>query len=396
MGSALPYELYRVHRRSTRQMSFFWPTSHVGMLHPASIKSEARKRASDFVALANAAAQGKPYDQAKDLLDCSSNQAETRKSLFEELGLLYVPYGSNELRLTPVGKQLFELLGPTIADPLGETVAAKVDGVLIWALVNCQINRPQSFGSPRLSIAERTESDVRPYAAAWSIMEKLGGTLFLHELVGAVRTLQKTTDFDTCVANILQARSRSTLFTNPNDFRSGGPLMNDAIYWRSHLSGAFRFLDYSEHEQKFTFVPASKQLIDAALVHQRGCDEDVLASIRARTWHDPIEYFEEVGGRRCPDYLSSGKARIVDFAGEKLVLLRDYVAEWSGDKVKIVGGVELCSLPLRSACFHISSEQRLLRIDSKHSLASGQIEIICGLGRPVIRKSELLSLLSED
>src|SRR5438045_3442155 len=105
-------------------MPFFWPTSHVGMLHPGSAKIEARKRAADFVALANAATQGTPYDEAKELLDCSSNQAETRKSLFEELGLLYVPYASNELRLTPVGRQLFDLLGPVIADPIDKSLAA--------------------------------------------------------------------------------------------------------------------------------------------------------------------------------------------------------------------------------------------------------------------------------
>lgn len=378
-------------------MPFFWPTSHVGMLHPASPRTEARNRAADFLALAKASTDGTSYNDAKQLLDCSPNQAETRKSLFEELGLLYVPHASNEIKLTPVGKQLFEVLGPSPPSyPIDKSLGSKVDGILIWALVNSQINRPQSFGSPRLDPAERLETDVRPYAAAWLMMEKLEGVLYLHELIGAVRTLQKAVDFQACVDKILMARANASLFASPSDLGTGGPLMNDAIYWRSHLSGALRFLDYSEAEQQFTFNPAAKLLIDAAINHQRGCDEDILAGIRSRSWNSPEEYFENIGGRSCPDYLSSGRPKIVEFAGEKLVLLRGYPSEKAGNKVKITGGMELCSLPIKSACFHISSEDRLLRIDSKHGKPSGQIEIICGLGRPVVRKSELLALLSED
>lgn len=61
------------------------------MMHPASDEPEARKRASDFMEFAEAATANESYVSAKGRLSCSTNQAETRKSLFEELASFTFP-----------------------------------------------------------------------------------------------------------------------------------------------------------------------------------------------------------------------------------------------------------------------------------------------------------------
>lgn len=114
-------------------MVFVWPTSHVGMMHPASLERPAQARASDFLKMARASLHGMTYKDAKTLLSCSKNQAETRKSLFEEMGLLYVPYRSDQILLTPVGRQLLDLIEIDPALPIEGSTAARIDAVLIWA-----------------------------------------------------------------------------------------------------------------------------------------------------------------------------------------------------------------------------------------------------------------------
>ena len=95
-------------------MTFVWPTSHVGMLQPIAGGSKARSQGIHFLKMAEAADRGLSYDDAKALFpNVDTATVETRKSLYEEFGLLYVPRYSGALHLTMVGRQLFELFGTT-------------------------------------------------------------------------------------------------------------------------------------------------------------------------------------------------------------------------------------------------------------------------------------------
>lgn len=376
-------------------LPFVWPTSHIGMLHPAA-DERARSRASDFIAFARASVESIPYDEAKGLLSCSTNQAETRKSLFEELGLLYVPYRSNRIVLTPLGEQLAELLATEDIDNLSATKAREATALLIWAQCRTQINRPQSRGVPRPDEKDWRSCDVKPYAAAWLAASDMGGKLYLHEFMGALRLIHQTTEFDAVVAAILEARSRSKILASNTAWKNRGPEMNYVIYWRSHISVAQQLMDWDEEEEAFVARPETWVIVDAALRFQSGCDGEKIAAIRSSNWTDADDYFMNVAGAACPPFLSSGTPQLKEFGGQPLADLKSYQSINSGANIRISGGPELCSLPLKMPCFHPTSPTRLLRIDRKNQAPDGSIQLELGLGRPIVNLSLLRKALGQS
>lgn len=223
-------------------------------------------------------------------------------------------------------------------------------------------------------------------------MIRLGGYLALHELMGKIRKLQHVADIDSFAQDILVARQSGFLFMPRSDLTGRNHLMNDRIYWTSHFSGALRFLKYDQETQIFTFQPGVQELIETALNFEAGCATSSNVPIRAREWASPENYFEMIGGRPCPVFLASGNATVVEFEGENLIILKGYKIERHPNSVIFRGGPELCTLPLKSACFHDEYPSRLLRIDSKSEVTTGEIEIHCGFGRPITNPMLLKSL----
>ena len=142
------------------------------MLHPAAARPDGRERTADFVRFAEAARAGVSYSQAKKKFSIKQSQVETRKSFFEEVGLLFVPYKSDGIVLTDFGSQLYEhIISSSPLTDMGDR--DKATSLLAWALANSQINRPQSPGSPRISKPDRASCDVRPYAVGWQAIHDL-------------------------------------------------------------------------------------------------------------------------------------------------------------------------------------------------------------------------------
>src|SRR5215469_2851753 len=145
-------------------MSFVCPTSHVGMLHPlAAAGSRARAQGASFLQMAEPAAKGLSYAEAKKRFKgVGQSTVETRKSLYEELGLLYVPGGSDTLHLTSVGRQILELVGAKPPEAPSAELRKQVDSLLCWAMTHTQIHRPQALGSPAITAQERSNCEIRP------------------------------------------------------------------------------------------------------------------------------------------------------------------------------------------------------------------------------------------
>ena len=218
-------------------MSFVWPTSQLGMPHPLSAVSAARTQGIAFLQMAEAAQNGWSYGVAKMLFPgVDSATVETRKSLYEELGLLYVPRNSDTLHLTSIGRQIFELLGTTPPEEPSADLRKRVDSLLCWAMTHTQINRPQSFGSPSPEPEDRAKCDIRPYATFWQAMLELGGFISFDEFSHVLAHIQSVSEFPSAVQKILEARESGVLPDAPN--KSG----NFGIYWRSHLSVASEVL----------------------------------------------------------------------------------------------------------------------------------------------------------
>ena len=366
-------------------MNFVWPTSHVGMLHPlAKTGSRAHKQGKLFMQMARAAYDGRSYATAKELFsDVDPSTVETRKSLYEELGLLYVPNYSGKLHLTSVGGQLFKLLEEYLIKP-DEDLHRQVDSLLCWAMTHTQINRPQSLGSPAINSDDRKKCDIRPYAAFWQAMIELDAYISFDEFCKVLAHVQMVSDFPSALKTIRDARGSSVLPNAPN--KSG----NFGIYWKAHLSVAESVLQFANGV--FTFKPNRYNLIKSILHFQRGCDSnDISNAIKSKSWSNVYEYYS-VAGEECPEFIASGQVIVESFGGQKVVILKGYNLEKDTDGYIINAGIELCELKINMPCFHASEQYYLLRVDQKVSIGDKQIQIRFGLGRPINNSTQLLQL----
>ena len=281
-------------------MSFVWPTSHVGMLHPlAAIGSKARTQGISFLRMVEAAHNGLSYNETKKLFpDVVQSTVETRKSLYEELGLLYVPKYSDTIHLTGVGTQLFALLGAQPSENPSADLRKQVDALLCWAMTHTQINRPQSFGSPSITSEDRANCDIRPYAAFWLAMFELGGSISFDEFSQVLVHVQRVSDFPSAVQVILEARKSGVLPPAP---RKTG---NFGIYWKAHLSVAGAVLQVTDNV--FTFAPERQDLLKSTLEFQMGYEgNEVSLAIRSQSWSDARGYYA-FAGEACPEFIASG------------------------------------------------------------------------------------------
>lgn len=371
-------------------MNFVWPTSHVGMLHPlAAAGSKAQIQGLSFLQMAEAAEQGQSYEQAKARFpNVDQSTVETRKSLYEEFGLLYVPKYSGKIQLTSVGRQLLELLGTKPPAKPSEELRMQVDSLLCWAMTHTQINRPQSLGSPAISAEVRANCDIRPYAAFWQGMFELGGVIEFQEFNNVLARVQKVDDFSAAIERILQARKTGKLpkVTEQSE--------NFRIYWTSHVTIADSVLRVNEG--RFTFAPDRQSVLKSVLQFQMGCEgHDVNAAIRATPWKDVSDYYD-FAGQQCPEFIASGQATVVSFGGQSVVMLKGYTLQKDAGGYFVDAGMELCALKLGMPCFHSSETQRMLRIDQKQRRPGKTLRIRLGLGRPINRPIQLLQLWGEE
>jgi len=371
-------------------MTFVWPTSHVGMLHPlAAIGSKARTQGVSFLQMADAAAKGRSYDEVKGAFgDVDHATVETRKSLYEELGLLYVPRHSGTLHLTSVGRQLLELLGTDPpADPSPD-LRRQVDSLLCWAMTHTQINRPQSYGTPAITADERAHCDIRPYAALWQAMFELGGRLEFNEFSSVLAHVQKVDEFSPAIRMILEARHTGKL---PNASAKSG---NFGIYWRAHASVADAVLRIDDGT--FTFGAGREDLLRSILQFQMGCEgDDVAAAIKSRSWTDVKNYYD-FAGQECPTFIASGQVTVVSFAGQSVVMLKSYALQKDASGYFVDAGMELCALKIGMPCFHSSELTRMLRVDRKTGQGNSKIRVRLGLGRPINDSIQLLQLWGDQ
>lgn len=361
---------------------FRWPTSSVGIFHPLAEGENGRQRAEEFVRFADAALGGATYEEAKEAFGVSHQQAETRKSMLEEMGLLYVPASTNRVRITPVGKQLLGLLrSPDFQDDALQR--SRINSVIAWALSNSQINRPQSRGSPRPSRDDWSSCEIRPYAAFWEALMKLDGFISVDELFGALWFVHTVAEFQPALASIREARRTNARFVDPARFRQGGDLMNPRIYWSSHLSAGGTLLSRNSADDRFEFVPAAQELIETVLRFNGGCgNASTVSSFTARPYESIEEYFETVAGRECPEFVFSGSFRVQRVTDEPVVVLSSYQAELKGEEVLLTGGRELCYLQLNTPCFHDSVPDRLLRLAVKEETPDYSVILRLHRGRP--------------
>ena len=350
------------------------------MLHP-NADARAANMFRDFLRYAEAAEAGVSYKDAKTLLSVSTNQAETRKSFYEELALLFVPYRSNRVFLTPLGKQLASLFASDDLSSISNKTAAQATSILVWAMAKSQIARPQSRGVPKPTEEEWRSCDVRPYAATWAAVGDLEGRISLDEFMGVLRKMHSVDQYETVLGIIRDARKSGQTLATASEMTGGGE-MNYRIYWRSHITVAQQVLA-SGKDEIFRPVPSNWPVVQAALKFISGCGGTVADAIKARPWVDAEDYFMNVAGAACPPFLATGAPKITEFEGQQIADLRAYSIKPVKAGFRVSGGSELCNLPIKMPCFHGDVGNRLLRLDAKQEALGGGVELELGLARPI-------------
>ena len=157
--------------------------------------SKQRTQGLAFLRLAEAAQQGTAYNASKALFDVSTNQVETRQISLRRAWIAIRPacfrhaQANRDWRAT-----LHFFLGTAPTVPAPNQLQLRVDALFCWAMMHCQINRPQSFGTPRLTEQERVACNLRPYAAFWQAVIDLDGFVTMEEFVNVLSETQTATD----------------------------------------------------------------------------------------------------------------------------------------------------------------------------------------------------------
>ena len=215
-------------------MAECWATSYLGYPDFFATSGKGRHVADNFLTFASAARSGTPYSAAKraGFRGVTSHQVETKKSAFQEYGLLYVEPRSDTISLTPVGNFIYD----TVAGPnRGVTSRWMVHYALARALSRYQFRNPMGTAGTTRRASVRS-SDVRPYLALYFLLDTLDGFLTQSELFGAIFGLSRMSDLRALAQDIRNHRSTGKRFAPlpslPKDTRTADNLR---IYFISHL-----------------------------------------------------------------------------------------------------------------------------------------------------------------
>lgn len=250
-------------------MSFCWFTSSIGYPNFISANGRGHELAETFKVFVEAVDNGLTYAEAKTLFpELDPSQVETKKAAFQEFGLLFVEPGSNQIIITPLGKQVYELY---INDQRESRDIRTILLALSQALSRYQFNNPLPVGGNRYR-ARAASSDVRPYLAIYYIMLKLDGVITLSEIFGIVFGIQTMNELPTVVNNIVSQRGSGVPFPSlPQLPANTGTTNNLKIYFMSHASLDLEIIRdrtvnyYGVNEQGYEITELGYEIIESVL-----------------------------------------------------------------------------------------------------------------------------------
>ncbi|MBB4216262.1 hypothetical protein FHT79_003449 [Rhizobium sp. BK212] len=363
-----------------------WPTSHVGMLHPCG-GEKPRAQSDNFCEFVRSSLAKIGYSASKPEDPTKKNQYETRKSLYEEIGLAYVASKSDKITITDVGMQLYKLISEQ-QKPYTEDFKRRATAILAFALSRSQIYRPQSRGSPKQPKNDLDACRVRPYALAWQAVLDLDGFLTMDEFGAVLCRISDPSQYDDAIAKINKARDTGKPFQ-----RDVALSDNFFIYWKSHLTVANTLL-IEEEGQAETILRLNKDyrsLLTGLMRFGRSCGNSKEELFSALNWGSIEEYYSSIAGVTCPPFMETPEPKIINVAGTAVTDLSSYELRISGRTAEVVGGPELCNLPILTPCIHSLHREYLLRLDTKNRLKDGRIELGLGRGRPIVRPDLIFS-----
>lgn len=281
-------------------MTFCWFTSFIG--YPGFLKERGAsyELGQAFITLARASIEGQTYKEAKELFpNLDHAQVETKKAAFQEFGLLYVVPRSDIVTLTPLGKQVYQLI-----ESGKLTNRRRILYALAHALARYQFNNPLPVGGNRYR-ERASSSDVLPYLVCYYLLLKLEGVLTESELRGVVFGLQYMQSVRAIEAEIQLRRQSKMPFSDlaclPSDSRTSNNLR---IYFCSHLSLDGEILHtteadyYGSRELAYELTEFGYELIESVLDENWSGWRDGNSLVpTAKPFSEITKYFEDGVGR---------------------------------------------------------------------------------------------------
>lgn len=336
------------------------------------------------------------YDELKEYWDSTSSPwkldhaaVESWKAAFEEFGLLYVLSRSNQITITPAGRQL--------------KLAADNDdkNSFAWIGLNLLLRYPLR-GPRRAKSAAHTNSNLLLYRCWYASLLDLDGYIWWSELERILCRVFNTDEAEAAILDIKQLRSDVKLISTvslPVDNRKGGfynSLNQVAVHaGMNHLllgqDGAECPYGVTEPKRRHFIKREWLGMIRAALSGDAGIDQCAVGgSAIARLPTAPIltseqEYFDYLGASVAP-MVAPGTTSLstVQLQGERVFILEEGAHYVRDMETTIVGPIiRLCQLAKGQRIILSHDERWTFLVELKELVDATKVRIHLRRARPI-------------
>lgn len=338
----------------------------------------------------------------------SSHAVESWKATFEEFGLLYVPRGSDQIRVTPAGHQF--------------RAAAVEQNQVQWVWIGLNLILRYPLRGPRGSRkGEQGDSDLLPYWYLYAAMRELSNYIWFAEIERVIGTTIRREDAAAAVRLVKRLRAGEVDISSvplPVSNRRG-QFYNSLNQVPNHASLGYTIFDktsavahYDEPrgERRHELVSRWLPLLDLALGNTVSSTEDADCSDSGAFIErmpsapdfggDEDAYFEYLGAAVGPVEEVAGASegpRLMPFGQGTVAVLRpgaDYTAQ--GDDV-IVGPIGcVCRLAREQRVILAHDLSRTYKVLDKHRRTDGLVEVRVRRARPISDPTPIEAFLQED
>ncbi len=329
-----------------------------------------------------------------------AHTVESWKATFEEFGLLYVMSRSDNIVITPAGRQFFEAADKGNSDDL------------VWIGLNLLLRYPLA-GPPRRSRGERyDESDLLLYWFLYGAMRELSNELWWPELERVLCYVFTTAEARTAVQSVAQLRAGARELSDfPEPPVARGAFYNSLNQVIVHAGMHHVLFEGSNSEAFYSTAGGERhhwiahdrlRLIDLALggsAQAVDCADSASYVARMPTAPDFIDheesYFAYVGAAVKPlAEAALTTVETVPFEGGLVPLLRAGIHYQVSSSTTIEGPITaLCRLSGGQRLILSHDHARSYIIDGKELVPGNKVRISVRRARPIVNAGPILDLL---
>lgn len=378
----------------------FWRVGSYGYPNPFSPEQNAQQAWKTFLSFCTIgsyvavkrywAAQPRALDHAA---------VESWKSAFEEFGLLWVPTGSDHIRITPAGGQF------------RAAAEARNEEEFLWIGLNLLLRFPLR-GPRRPKGPLHATSDLLLYWYLYAVMRDVHDYVWWTELTRVLCQVFRVAETQAAASKVLALREgRASVNDFPRAARTErGALYNslNQVIVHAGLNGALIEVDrldspYTQRERRHWLVPERIYLVDRALSGGAtgvdcGASSGFVARMpRAPVFGDEADYFDYMGSGVPPMPPRHVPPRAVVLDGQTVVLLRVGPGWRREGTSAIVGDAAiLCALAREQRVIMSDDLHFTYLVEDKERRVDGQILVRLRRARPISDAQVIRGLLEEE